>query len=105
MNNLNVNLKSEGPKLSEKEFKLFKKWLKSHLDFGPVTVTFTKVDGSERIMECTTNSELIPKVEQASSEPKKEKKKSDEAITVYDLQANGWRSFRWDSVKQVRFTL
>lgn len=105
MNNLNVNLKSEGPKLSEKEFKLFKKWLKSHLDFGPVTVTFTKVDGSERIMECTTNSELIPKVEQASSESKKEKKKSDEAITVYDLQANGWRSFRWDSVKQVRFTL
>ncbi len=105
MNDLNMNLKPEGPKLSEKEFKLFKKWLKSHLEFGPVTVTFTKVDGSERIMECTTNSTLIPEVENKSSEPKKEKKKSDEAITVYDLQAKGWRSFRWDSIKQVRFVL
>lgn len=116
MNDLNVNLKPEGLKLSEKEFKLFKKWLKSHLDFGPVTVTFIKVDGSERVMECTTNPSLVPAVEEKVHvtntanpidlpKPKKEKKKSDEAITVYDLQAKGWRSFRWDSIKQVRFVL
>jgi len=36
---------------------------------------------------------------------KKEKKVNEEVIPVYDLDAKGWRSFRWDSVKQVRFTL
>jgi site-specific DNA-cytosine methylase len=50
--------------LSEKDFKLFKKWLKSHLAFGPVTITFTKKDGSERVMECTTSPSLVPFVEE-----------------------------------------
>lgn len=92
--------------LSEKEIILFKKWLKSHLNFGPVAITFTKKDGSERVMNCTTSTKLVPAptiVE--GSEPKKEKKKNDEVMPVYDLDAKGWRSFRWDSIKQVRFTL
>ena len=46
--------------LSEQEVKLFKKWLKGHLAFGPVTVTFTKKDGTERVMKCTTSTELVP---------------------------------------------
>lgn len=92
--------------LSEKELKLFKKWLKSHLAFGPVTLTFTKKDGTERVMNCTTNSTLIPNEPiSESTEPKKEKKPNEEVMSVFDLEANGWRSFRWDSIKQVRFTL
>jgi len=102
--------------LSEKDIKLFKKWLKSHIAYGPTTVIFTKKDGTERVMNCTTNSELVP------SEPiveahitntdnpidfpvKKENKINEEVMRVYDLDAKGWRSFRWDSIKQVRFTL
>ena len=46
--------------LSEKDVVKFKKWLKSHLVYGPVTVVFTKKDGTERVMECTTNSSLVP---------------------------------------------
>jgi hypothetical protein len=92
--------------LSEKEIILFKKWLRGHLAYGPVTVTFTKKDGTERVMNCTTNSELVPKVEvKESAEPKREKKANEEIMSVYDLDAQGWRSFRWDSIKQVRFTL
>jgi hypothetical protein len=30
---------------------------------------------------------------------------SDTSIRVFDLENKGWRSFRWDSVKEVRFTL
>lgn len=45
--------------LSEKDFKIFKKWLKSHIAFGPTTVVFTKKDGTERVMLCTTNPELV----------------------------------------------
>ena len=36
---------------------------------------------------------------------KKEKKANEEIMPVYDLDAKGWRSFRWDSIKQVRFEL
>ena len=106
MQNLNVNLKPTPMTLSEQEIKLFKKWLKSHLAYGPVTVVFTKKDGTDREMNCTTNSDLVPAVEvKESTEPKREKKTNDEVMPVYDLDAKGWRSFRWDSIKQVRFTL
>ena len=92
--------------LSEKDVKLFKKWLKSHLAYGPTTVVFTKKDGTERVMECTTNPKLVPAVEIVEgTEPKKERKVNEEVMPVYDLEAKAWKSFRWDSIKQVRFTL
>ena len=102
--------------LSEKDFKLFKKWLKSHLAFGPVTITFIKKDGSERVMECTTSPSLVPFVEDSVHVtntdnpidfpvPKKEKKVNEEVCPVYDLESKHWKSFRWDSVKQVTLTI
>jgi hypothetical protein len=92
--------------LSEKDTKLFKKWLRSHLAFGPTTVVFTKKDGTERVMKCTTNSSLVPAVEiSESAEPKKERKVNEEVMPVYDLESNAWKSFRWDSIKSVRFEL
>lgn len=92
--------------LTDKELKLFKKWLKSHLTFGPVTVTFMKKDGTERVMECTTSPSLVP-VEPVSEslKPKREKKSNDEVCPVYDLESKAWRSFRWDSIKQVRLEI
>jgi hypothetical protein len=84
----------------------FRKWLRGHLSYGPVTVTFTKKDGSERVMKCTTAESLVPQepiVENAT--PKLEKKKNDEVMPVYDLEAGAWRSFRWDSLKNITFTL
>lgn len=96
--------------LSEKDVKIFKKWLKSHLAYGPTTVVFTKKDGTERVMECTTNPDLVPKVlqEATTDDPavaKKERKVNEDVMPVYDLEAKAWKSFRWDSIKQVRFTL
>lgn len=100
--------------LSEKDVKLFKKWLKSHLAYGPTTVIFTKKDGTERVMNCTTNSELVPAEpiveahETNTDNPidfPKPKKVNEDVMRVYDLDAKGWRSFRWDSIKQVRFTI
>lgn len=106
MQNLDINLVPKQMTLSEKEIKLFKKWLKGHLAYGPVTVTFTKKDGSERVMNCTTNTSLVPPVPVVeNAEPKKPKKVNEEVMPVYDLEANAWKSFRWDSIKQVRFEL
>ena len=73
--------------------------------YGPTTVVFTKKDGTERTMTCTTKPELVPAESIVEGVEKKEKKVNEEVIPVYDLDAKGWRSFRWDSVKQVRFTL
>ena len=38
-------------------------------------------------------------------EPKKEKKTNEDVCPVFDLDAQGWRSFRWDSIKSVSFTI
>lgn len=84
-------------------FKIFKRWLKSHLKHGPVTVIFTKKDGTERTMLCTTSIDLVPVVE--STEPKKDRKVNEDVMPVYDLESKAWKSFRWDSIKQVRFEL
>ena len=114
---LNVNLKPSQMTLSEKELKIFKKWLKSHLAYGPVTVTFTKKDGTERVMQCTTSASLVPvdlteEVHYTNTDnpidfpkPKREKKVNEEVMPVYDLESKHWKSFRWDSIKQVSFTL
>ena len=102
--------------LNEKELKLFKKWLKSHLAAGKVTVTFTKKDGEERVMDCTTSTTLVPpapitEVHVTNTDNpidfpvvKREKKKNDDICSVYALDVNAWRSFRWDSIKNVTFT-
>lgn len=99
--------------LSEKDVKIFKRWLKSHLAYGPTTVVFTKKDGTERVMLCTTNESLVPQIlhETNTDNPvdfpvtKKEKKVNEEVMPVYDLEAKAWKSFRWDSIKQVRFEI
>ena len=91
--------------LNETDFKLFKKWLRSHLKFGPVTVTFTKKDGSERVMKCTTNPTFIMFKDPSVLESKREKKVNEDIMPVYDLESDAWKSFRWDSIKSVMITI
>ncbi len=64
------------------------------------TVTFTKVDGSERVMRCTLLKEYIP-----NAATKDQNVVSEETtnlnMSVWDVEAAGWRSFRINSVKSV----
>jgi len=78
-----------------------REWLRELLRERVVGVVFTKKDGTERVMQATLSEELIPKVEKSVTT----RKKSDEALAVWDTEAEGWRSFRWDSVKTINFTL
>ena len=96
---------SETKLMSETDLKLFKEWLKFHLNTGPVTVTFIKKDGSERIMKCTTDSTYILFKDPTVLESKNEKTISEDVMPVYDIESNGWRSFRWDSVKRVELSI
>jgi len=63
-------------------------------------VTFTKEDGTERIMLCSLLEDKIPE----DKVPKGIQKIANlEVIRAFDLEKNGWRSFRVDSVKTVEF--
>ena len=61
-------------------------------------VVFTKANGEERIMNCTLHDSVLP--EQPISGIKKKENK--EVLSVWDVDANGWRSFRMDSIKEVK---
>ena len=81
-----------------------KNWLKSMLQSEVVTLTFTKKDGSERVMQATLSESRIPSSEK-SSERAGTRTYSDEAQPVYDIESNGWRSFRWDSLSKLDFSI
>jgi hypothetical protein len=65
---------------------------------GPVCVTFTKADGTDRVMHCTKWMELIPE----ENHPKTESAggNASDNITVFDLEKGGWRSFNITKVKE-----
>ena len=65
-----------------------------------VTVTFTKVNGEERIMKCTLLPEYVPNAPTNNGQVLLQESES-KAVSVWDVQANGWRSFRVDSVKSI----
>ena len=82
----------------------FKGTLKTLLKSSEATVCFTKKDGTERVMRCTLNPDLLPlpKVDESTVATKPERKKSDTSLAVYDLDAQSWRSFVITSIKNVK---
>jgi len=88
----------------EQEFEQFKKWTYGLLydeHTKDLCVTFTKKDGTERDMLCTLVESRIPREKQ----PKTSGSSSGSAVRVFDTEKQEWRSFRWDSVKKVSFSL
>jgi hypothetical protein len=83
----------------------FQEWLKGALRDTVVTVTFTKKNGDERVMKCTLNGEHLPTIQKEATEVSEVRQTSNTSLSVYDVESNGWRSFRWDSIKQVEFSL
>jgi len=61
------------------------------------TVTFTKKDGTERVMKCTLQTEYLP-LQKPKPEGFVAKKPNDAVVAVFDTEAKGFRSFRIDSV-------
>ena len=87
---------------SEDEKEVFRKWLISHLKYGPVPVYFTKKDGTERKMDCTLKEENIVQYEKKTE---RVKTLNEETCPVFDLEKNEWRSFRYDAITKVEFTI
>ena len=62
------------------------------------TVTFTKKDGTERVMKATLMPSILP-VFNSEDKPKSTKKINEDVIAVFDAEAKDFRSFRIDSLK------
>jgi|TARA_X000000950_G_scaffold39111_1_gene41812 hypothetical protein len=62
-----------------------------------LVVTFNKLNGDERVMTCTKNLESIPE----ESRPKTDKEPPKGNVNVWDINAKGWRSFKYDRVTKV----
>jgi hypothetical protein len=91
------------------------------------TVTFTKADGTERVMECTLLQEVLnehipelkgddivkgvkangermlemPTLKDFPDEMYERKIQNPHLVAVWDIPSNGWRSFKLDSVKSI----
>lgn len=76
--------------------------LRSHV----LEVTFTKVNGEQRVMRCTLKQDLLPKsyVENLSEQTKEKEfhQTNENVIAAWDVQKGGWRSFRIDSVEYLQ---
>ena len=58
-------------------------------------ITFTKVNGDERIMDCTLQEHMIPQTGESN------RKKNEEVLPDFDINKGEWRSFRLDSVTNI----
>jgi len=76
--------------------------LLADLHTNVVTVTFTKKDGSERVMRCTLQEEFLPAQDVKDIKEGKVRNKTEEVVSVWDLEKEAWRSFRLDSITAVK---
>ena len=73
--------------------------LKMELKEGVVTVVFEKQDGTDRVMKCTLSEDIIPALD--TTAVKQKRIQNPDVLAVWDIEANGWRSFRFDSIKSI----
>lgn len=68
-----------------------------------IEVTFTKLNGDTRIMSCTLVPSFLPpaKVDDPMSQ-KKVREINEQVVSVWDINAQGWRSFRCDRVTEFK---
>jgi WYL_2, Sm-like SH3 beta-barrel fold len=82
--------------------------LKTVMREQEIKITFTKKDGTERVMRCTLDPNKLPVHETNTDNPidfpETKRKVSTETMAVFDLDVQGWRSFTKKSVKCVDFT-
>lgn len=77
-----------------------REWLTGLLAERPVELSFEKKDGSIREMKATLKKDLVVEYEKKTD---KEKVVNEEVLPVFDLDKQEWRSFRLDSLKEIKF--
>jgi hypothetical protein len=62
-------------------------------------VSFTKKDGSGRVMNCTLQEKYLPPLMEDTEVATKD---NPNVLAVWDIDNSGWRSFRINSIVDVR---
>jgi len=76
--------------------------LKNLLDQNVVVVDFTKLNGDKRVMTCTLREDIKPRATKDDTMSlKKVREVAEAVVSVWDVNAKGWRSFRYDRVNSV----
>ena len=78
--------------------------VKEDLQSNIMEVTFTKKDGEQRVVTCTLVTEAIPvdKRPKPLAEGEEPKPAKEHLQSVWDVKAEGWRSFIWANVTAVK---
>ena len=90
---------------NDEDWTTFRTVLKHELQSKTAEVTFTKLNGDVRVMTCTLNPELLPAkvVTEGEEKPARTIKNPNNSLAVYDINAEGWRSFVIKNVTQVLY--
>ena len=76
-----------------------KKDLKKLLEQNVLVVDFTKLNGDKRVMTCTLREDIKPRATKDDTMSQKAVREvSDAVVSVWDVNAKGWRSFRYDRI-------
>jgi hypothetical protein len=76
--------------------------VKAALINGVIEVAFTKANGTLRKMNATLSESVVPKANKEDPlSTKAVRKVSPEVCVIWDVDAKGWRSFRWDRLQTV----
>jgi hypothetical protein len=102
LNNIDGNWYSQVD--NEEEREEFRNWVKGILKTAVLVVTFTKADGAEREMKCTLSEDCGAKYV-VNENKESTKKPNPHVCVVWDCEQNAWRSFRYDRIKTIGFTL
>lgn len=72
------------------------------LKTGVFNVTFTKLDGTERVMPCTLDEQLMPPAKKDDPlTQKKVRELNENVLIVYCTDKQAFRSFRVNNVKRI----
>ena len=76
--------------------------LKFQLEQNVLVVDFNKISGDKRVMTCTLREDMKPPATKTDTmSRKKVREMSDAVVNVWDVNAKGWRSFRYDRINAV----
>lgn len=79
--------------------------IQTQLAVSNLIIEFTKADGSTRLMTATLRPEVISQYFVGREAYPTPTTVGDTHQAVWDLGANAWRSFRWDSVQRIESEL
>ena len=80
-----------------------RKDLQNILSQNVLVVDFTKLNGDKRVMTCTLREDMKPPAtkDDTMSQKKVREINREELVSVWDVNAKGWRSFRYNRINSV----